>query len=152
MLLCEIEDDHDHNQDLGWGGARRVVGFTELWGHRIRFRRIAYSSVLLLWLGFIVGLKLELRVGWLLWLGFEAGLNLELGVGLKLEGSFPFLHWWCLVMRKRTENYERHKQHLRSPPCHQTHGWSTTIQTHEWISLYLILWLLIAYLYSTFFC
>ena len=37
-------------------------------------------------------LKLELRVGLLLWLGFRVGLKLELGVGLKLEGSFPFLN------------------------------------------------------------
>ena len=51
---------------------------------------------LLLWLGFGVGL--------LLWLGFEVGLKSELGVGLKLEGSFPFLNWWCLVVQKRIEN------------------------------------------------
>ena len=57
-----------------------------------------------MWLGFRVGLKLELRVGLLLWLGFGVGLKLELGVGLKLEGSFPFLNWWCLVVQKRTEN------------------------------------------------
>ena len=43
-----------------------------------------------------MGLKLELGVGLLLWLGF--------GVCLKLEGSFPFLNWWCLVVQKRTEN------------------------------------------------
>ena len=43
-----------------------------------------------------MGLKLELGVGLLLWLGF--------GVGLKLEGSFPFLDWWCLVVQKRAEN------------------------------------------------
>ena len=64
----------------------------------------AYSGVLLLFLGFRVGLKLELGVGLLLWLGFGVGLKLELGVGLKLEGSFPFLNWWCLVVQKRTEN------------------------------------------------
>ena len=82
----------------------------------------------------------------LLWLGFRAGLKLELGVSLKLEGSFPFLDWWCLVVQKRIENYERHKQHLGSPPRHQTHGWSTTIQTHGWISLYSFFgcWLLIS--------
>ena len=100
--------DHDH--DLGWGAARRAVGFTELWGRPIRFSQVAYSGVLLLWLRFIVGLKLELRVGLLLWLGFGVGLLLwlgfgvglksELGVGLKLEGSFPFLSltggvWLC---------------------------------------------------------
>ena len=94
--------DHDH--DLGWGAARRAVGFAELWGRRIQFRHVAYSGVLLLWLGFRVGLKLELRVGLLLWLGFGVGLKWELGVGLKLEGSFPFLNWWCLVVQKRTEN------------------------------------------------
>ena len=60
--------------------------------HRIWFLQIAYSSVLLLWLGFIVGLKLELKVGLLLWLELGVGLKLELGVGLKLEGSFPFLN------------------------------------------------------------
>ena len=42
---------------------------------------IAYSGVLLLWLGFRVGLKLELRVGLLLWLRFRVGLKLELRVG-----------------------------------------------------------------------
>ena len=94
--------DHDH--DLGWGAARRALGFAELWGRRIQFRQVAYLGVLLLWLGFRVGLKLELRVGLLLWLGFGVGLKLELGVGLKLEGFFPFLNWWCLVVQKRTEN------------------------------------------------
>ena len=63
-----------------------VVRFAELWGHSIQFHQVAYSGVLLLWLGFRVGLKLEL------------------GVVLKLEGSFPFLNWWCLVVQKRTEN------------------------------------------------
>ena len=69
--------DHDH--DLGWGAARRAVGFAELWGRQIRFRQVAYSGVLLLWLGFRMGLKLELRVGLLLWLRFGVGLKLELG-------------------------------------------------------------------------
>ena len=36
--------------------------------------------------------------------GIQSGLKLELGVGLKLEGSFPFLDWWCLVVQKRIEN------------------------------------------------
>ena len=94
--------DHDH--DLGWGAARRAIEFVELWGRPIQFRQVAYSGVLLLWLGFRVGLKLELRVGLLLWLGFGVGLKLELGVVLKLEGCFPFLNWWCLVVQKRTEN------------------------------------------------
>ena len=36
----------------------------------------------------------------------------------------------------------------KRPPRHQTHGWSTIIQTHDWIFIYLTLQLL-AYLYLT---
>ena len=68
-----LSANHDHN--LGWGVARRAIRFAELWGFRIRFRQVAYLGVLLLWLGFRVGLKLELGVGLLLWLGFRVGLK-----------------------------------------------------------------------------
>ena len=87
----QVKDDHDHDHDLGWEAARRAVGFVELWGHRIQFCQFAYLGVLLLWLGFKVGLKLELGVGLLLWLGFEVGMKLEFGGGFEVGRflSFP---------------------------------------------------------------
>ena len=44
-----------------------------------------------MWLGFRVGLKLELGVGLLLWLGFEVGMKLEFGGGFEVGRflSFP---------------------------------------------------------------
>ena len=96
-LPCTLLSKAEDYRDLDWGGARRAVGLAGLWGRQIRFCRIAYSSVLPLWLGFKVGFKLALGVGLLLQLVFKVGLKLELGVGLKLEDSFIFLDWWCLV-------------------------------------------------------
>ena len=62
------------------------------------------SLFLLAWISSFLSAKLSLFRCFAAVLGFRVGLKLELGVGLKLEGSFPFLNWWCLVVQKGIEN------------------------------------------------
>ena len=62
------------------------------------------SSVLLLWLGFRVGLKLELGVGLLLWLGFRVGFKLELGGEFEVGRFLPFS--WLVVFGYAEKDWE----------------------------------------------
>ena len=88
--------DHDH--DLGWGVTRRAVGFVELWGHPIWFRQVAYSGVLLLWLGFRVGLSWNW--GWVCYCGWDLEWVWSWNWGWVWSWKVPFLSltggvWLC---------------------------------------------------------
>ena len=62
-----------------------------MWGHLIWFRQVAYSGVLLLWLGFRVGLKVGIKGGFAIVVGIRSGFEVGIGGGFEVGRflSFP---------------------------------------------------------------